>query len=173
MLALRQIAVSLAAFALITVVPARPAHAQSDAARARSRLIVMADLKAAPGGFDQSITLLELVRKQLPLVVQSGRFDTDAGVVSVCVYARRSARGSDDAGAGGSLPRCPMIAAFVDDVRVSHTVSLLETTRALDLESVELVRAGEAGWRFGMAADGAEALVIWTRGRGPHARPRL
>jgi hypothetical protein len=148
-----------------------PATAQNDAVRSRANLIRVEDFRAGPAHLDRASTLLDIVRKQLPLVVQSGRFETDAGIAYVCVYARRGRARGLDAGSASRFPkRCPMIAAFVDGVRLNDAASYLESTRLLDLESVELVRASEAGWRYGFAADGADALVIWTRGRGPHAR---
>ena len=63
-----------------------------------------------------------------------------------------------------------MLAAFLDGVRIGNAGSYLATMRALDFESVELVSASEAMQRYGLSADGGDVLVLWTRGKGPHAR---
>jgi hypothetical protein len=61
-----------------------------------------------------------------------------------------------------------MIGLVVDGIAIGDAGSYLAVTRLSSLESIELVSARDANHRYGMGANGAEALVLWTRGRGPH-----
>ena len=147
-----------------------PVAAQDVAARARTNLIVI--LKET--NLDPNMSALDLLRRRLPLVVSRGRFSTDDGVASVCVYARRSAALSSRTEPGlASMPPCPMITLIVDGTRMSDPGGYLDTTRLSALESIELVSSAEANLRYGFGAAGAEVLALWTRGRGPHAGPSL
>lgn len=153
--------------ALIQLSAVAPVVAQDHASGSRRNLIVMSEEK----GLDPNSSALELVRRRLPLVVTRGRFATDEGAASVCVYARRSAaRIARAEPVLAGLQPCPMIVLVIDGIRASDAGGYLDLTRLSDLESMELVGAAEANMRYGLAASGAEVLALWTRGRGPHAR---
>ena len=145
-----------------------PAAAQENAARSRANLILI----SKEADLDPNMTALDLLRRRLPLVVARGRFTTDDGAASVCVYARRSAVRAVGAETSiSAMPSCPMITLILDGTRVSDTGGYLDSTRLSNLESIELVSAAEANMRYGFAAGGGEVLALWTRGRGPHAGP--
>ncbi|MGH7459951.1 MAG: hypothetical protein ACREMA_02845 [Longimicrobiales bacterium] len=153
--------------ALIALGIAAPAAAQGNRTGPHSWLILLVD----HAGPDLHVPVLDLVRKRLPLDVSLGSYATEDGVAPVCVYARRSVRRSLPAQSfARGLPACPMIVVIVDGVRISDAGRYLATTRVSDLESVELVSAGDAQLRYGLAGEGAEVLALWTRGRGPHSR---
>jgi hypothetical protein len=117
-------------------------------------------------------TALELVRRRMPVTVRSGKFvKADGNPTSLCVYARRCAGRSARAEPGTARVRhCPTIGLIVDGISIGDAGGYLEATRVSSLQSMELVSASDANLRYGRAADGAEVLVLWTRGRGPQAR---
>jgi hypothetical protein len=64
---------------------------------------------------------------------------------------------------------CENVALIIDGVNAGE--ASWSTVRALNLqdyESVEFLTGLEAGARYGSAAASRGALVLWTRGRGPH-----
>lgn len=144
---------------------AAPVQGQKHTSRASARLIVVADLSRV----DLDRTALELVRDRMPVTVAFGRFVTSDGVLAtLCVYARRSAARAQPASPG--IQNCPSIGVMVDGVSISDAGGYLETTRVSNLQSMELISASETKLFFGMAGGADEVLVIWTPGRGPHAR---
>lgn len=66
---------------------------------------------------------------------------------------------------------CRMIAVVVDGFPAYDAPELLRNATLDNFESVELVSGPEAGFRYGMQASQRGALILWTRGRGPHAAP--
>jgi hypothetical protein len=60
--------------------------------------------------------------------------------------------------------------AVVDGVRLMRSGEFLKTVRAAEVESVELITPLQAALRYGVSPHATETLVVWTRGRGPHAR---
>jgi hypothetical protein len=62
-----------------------------------------------------------------------------------------------------------MMAAFVDGVRIGDAGSFLATARVRDFRSIELLGTAAAMQRYGLGAEGGEALDIRTRGSGPRA----
>jgi hypothetical protein len=65
---------------------------------------------------------------------------------------------------------CDMILVVVDGNEVPGGGDMLLGMTGTDLESVEYLPPIEAGARYGIQAAIQGALVLWTRGRGPHAR---
>jgi len=67
--------------------------------------------------------------------------------------------------------RCNSVSFVLDGVVVDITTGtvLLRAPGLGDYESIEYLTPVEAGWRYGMEASANGAVVIWTRGRGPHA----
>jgi hypothetical protein len=65
---------------------------------------------------------------------------------------------------------CKMVVVVVNDI--PETDSDWLTSATLDVfESVEYYSPAEAGFRYGLEASARGALVLWTRGRGPHKAP--
>ena len=119
----------------------------------------------------QEKILPELIKSRMPVVVQQGRFITEDGITNTCIYARRSSgRGDVSPPESGQVPACPLLGAYLDGVRIGDAGTHLATVRAADFECVELMSASDARQRYGLSAAGADVLVIWTRGRGPHAK---
>lgn len=85
------------------------------------------------------------------------------GMPHVCIESNRrigSMRGGGD---------CEWPAIVIDGVVLGGNPE--STVRTLDLqnfESIEFYTPVEAGTRFGLEASAGGALVLWTRGRGPH-----
>lgn len=67
---------------------------------------------------------------------------------------------------------CNMVAIILDGVDTGLTgdaaLRYVHYLHVYDLESMEYYSPVEAGFRFGMRASARGALVLWTRGRGPH-----
>ena len=117
------------------------------------------------------IRVLELLRTRFPIAVARGRFDSDDGPTSVCVSARRSAStGIQSKANTDGIPYCTMIGVYVDGVRISQAGAYMEAMRALDFQSLEILSATEATTRYGLSSGGTDALVLWSRGRGPYTK---
>jgi hypothetical protein len=155
----------MVAFSLLSCTrpPAGPAGSTPTPVSTRTILIA----KEQP--MEQERTLLELVRSRLPVVVEQGRFRTEDGITNTCVYSRRSSGRHELSMASNGLPVCPMLPAYLDGVGIGDVGTYLAHVRARQFESVELLSSSDAMQRYGFSATGSDALVIWTRGRGPHA----
>jgi hypothetical protein len=69
---------------------------------------------------------------------------------------------------GGSSSGCDMVALVLDGMTIPDPFNAYQDLRLRDIESIEYVPAAEAGLLYGMEASARGALVVWTRGRGPH-----
>ncbi len=77
--------------------------------------------------------------------------------------------GQDRRFGGGSDSNCQWVAIVVDGIVLDGDKE--RTFRNLylaDYESLEYLPPAEAGQLYGMEASAAGALVLWSRGRGPH-----
>ncbi|MGH7461924.1 MAG: hypothetical protein ACREMA_12990 [Longimicrobiales bacterium] len=101
--------------------------------------------------------------------MQKGRFNSD-GITNTCIYARRNSGRGEASEDSKGLPFCSLLGAYLDGVRISDAGAYLANVRAGDFECVELLSASDAMHRYGFSAVGGDVLVLWTRGRGPHAR---
>jgi hypothetical protein len=147
-----------------------PAPAQTPAnLRSRSNFLLPRELPEAA----QHQRLAEFVSTRFPLVVRTGRFDSDGWPTSTCVYARRSSARVTAYEQPGRAQHCPMIATYVDGVRITDVGAYLNSVALQDIESIEIVAAADAMLRYGLGANGGEVMVMWTKGRGPHAKPKL
>lgn len=82
----------------------------------------------------------------------------------------RDVRGSpciESVRAGSGGPRCHMVAIVVDGVVTGMDPRDVRSLRVRDWESIEFLSGADAGFRYGPEASGG-ALVLWTRGFGPH-----
>ncbi|HEX7051315.1 MAG TPA: carboxypeptidase regulatory-like domain-containing protein [Longimicrobiales bacterium] len=69
----------------------------------------------------------------------------------------------------GKFPFCDAVPVIVDGVAVARPLELLSNLRVDTFESIEFVSSIDAAALYGMDAGAAGgALVLWTRGRGPH-----
>ncbi|MGH7466454.1 MAG: hypothetical protein ACRENP_00560 [Longimicrobiales bacterium] len=159
--------ISLSLIVLSLAACARPRAAANETPRAltNTRLILIAKEEQV----QQEKILLELVRSRMPVVVQRGRFVTDDGVTNTCIYARRSSGRGELAKDSNGLPFCPLLGAYQDGVWIGDAGTHLANVRSADFESVELLSASDAMQRYGLSAAAGDVLVLWTRGRGPHA----
>ena len=117
--------------------------------------------------------LLEIVRTRFPVVVRTGRFESEDGLTTICVYTRRTSSRVTALDPLGRPHFCPAIASYVDGVRMSDSGTYLNSVVLRDVESIEIMTAADAMLRYGLGANGGEVLVVWTKGRGPHAKPKL
>jgi hypothetical protein len=72
----------------------------------------------------------------------------------------------------GGADTCDMVAIVLDGVTIPDPLAFFQHQSLRDYESIEYVPAPEAGTLFGMEASAKGALVLWTRGRGPHRSPQ-
>jgi hypothetical protein len=66
-------------------------------------------------------------------------------------------------------PACRMVTVVVNDFPYFNAPELLANGTLDNVESVQYMSATDAGFRYGMEAAQNGALILWTRGRGPHA----
>jgi hypothetical protein len=72
----------------------------------------------------------------------------------------------------GAPQRCDMVAIVLDGVTIFDPLNFYQHLSLREFESIEFVPAPEAGPLYGMEASAQGALVLWTRGRGPHQSPQ-
>jgi hypothetical protein len=88
-----------------------------------------------------------------------------------CVEITRrlpSFRGGGGAGTDG----CDMVAIVLDGATVPDPLGFFQHLQLREFESIEYVPAPDAGPLYGMEASAYGALVLWTRGKGPHRSQR-
>jgi hypothetical protein len=104
--------------------------------------------------------------------MEPGWYEVRPGAPAVygpCIQSSRPAiipivRGSDNP----EVSQCQMVEVFLDGMAVGLAPELLQALPLMDLESVEFFHPFQAG-QWGYEASIYGALVLWTRGRGPHA----
>ena len=67
-----------------------------------------------------------------------------------------------------AAPPCSPVALIIDGVAVGDPFMGLRSISLAEIESLEYFTPVEAGNRFGLSASANGAIVVWTRGRGPH-----
>jgi hypothetical protein len=72
----------------------------------------------------------------------------------------------------GGADQCDMVAIVLDGVTIPDPLEFFQHQSLRDYESIEYVPGPEAGTLYGMEAGASGALVLWTRGRGPHRSPQ-
>jgi hypothetical protein len=87
---------------------------------------------------------------------------------SVCVESTRRYMSMRDMMTGGNSGGCEMVVVVLDGVVVGNGSQLLAGMNIGHYESIEYVPPVEAGRRYGMEASARGAIVLWTRGFGPH-----
>lgn len=93
--------------------------------------------------------------------VEGAGIDTTAPFV--CIESFRRAMGLQDEG-------CQMVAVVVDGIPLPRgsASDYLVNLQVHEFESIEYLSPLEAGFQYGLDASAYGALVLWTRGRGPH-----
>ena len=75
-------------------------------------------------------------------------------------------------GGGGSSGDCDMLAIILDGVDTGldgvDALRFVAYLHVSDYESVEYLTSVDAGTRYGLRASARGALVLWSRGHGPH-----
>ena len=66
---------------------------------------------------------------------------------------------------------CDWVTIVIDGIEIEDPVKLLRGLSLHEVESLEFLPPAEAGQRYGMKASSTGALLIWSRGRGPHRGP--
>lgn len=78
---------------------------------------------------------------------------------------------------GGRSETCNLVAIVIDGLdtglgqdpgSMREALRFIESLDVADYESVEYLSSVRAGFRYGMHASAQGALVLWTRGSGPH-----
>jgi hypothetical protein len=103
-----------------------------------------------------------------------------SGEPIICIESRRRVMSFQPRATRGQLnfqPPCDWPVIVIDGIKVSdgdNAYQAHQTFRELqlqDMESFEYMSPVEAGQRYGLQASANGAMVIWTRGRGPHKDP--
>lgn len=143
---------------------ARMARAATQAPRViAGRRLRQAEERTAP--------VAEVIRQFPSLRIQEGQFETSDGVeYGHCVESSRAMHRYAVIERETNLPWCESIAVVVDGVITIRGLEMLHALPLLEVESIEfLPPLGALRWGQRAAVNGA--LVIWTRGRGPHQAP--
>jgi hypothetical protein len=112
----------------------------------------------------------DIVREFPSIWVNRGTFETEAGVeTGVCIESTAAMRRLTVPERRTDYPWCEMVTVVLDGVVIGRVGDLFETIPTMDIESIESLRP-LAAIQWGLQASANGALVIWTRGRGPHAR---
>lgn len=98
--------------------------------------------------------------RELAAGVRIRTYVPPAGPPQTCVESTRRISFS----AGGP---CQNVAVILDGVHIGDA-SFLKGVSLVDYESIEFLSGLEAGVRYGMEASSRGALMLWTRGGGPH-----
>lgn len=80
----------------------------------------------------------------------------------VCIESSRRV------GSMGPRAACDPVVLVLDGIPVGDPHLNLRGMTLADVESIEFLSPMDAGHRFGLDASARGALVVWTRGRGPH-----
>jgi hypothetical protein len=87
---------------------------------------------------------------------------------SVCVESTRRYMTMRDFMTGGLSDGCNMVVVVLDGTIIGDGSQLLAGMQVGHYESIEYVPPVQAGRQFGMEASAKGAIVLWTRGFGPH-----
>lgn len=110
----------------------------------------------------QNVSIYSAIRelsgglRQRPIIIRGVRY--------ICIESTRriiGMRPHDD-------ERCGMVVVVVDGVPIGDPMGFLRHANLSEYESVEYLSPVEAGAQYGLEASEKGALVLWTRGRGPH-----
>jgi hypothetical protein len=71
----------------------------------------------------------------------------------------------------GNPNACRMVAVVINDIPYFDAGDMIRNATLDNFESVEFLTALQAGYRYGLEAASRGALILWTRGRGPHVVP--
>ncbi|MGH7470315.1 MAG: carboxypeptidase-like regulatory domain-containing protein [Longimicrobiales bacterium] len=99
-------------------------------------------------------------------------FVSSTGEPVICVESRRAIMSMN--APARRQPACQWPVIVIDGIKIGDSSGAQQTFRELQLqemESFEYLTPVEAGQRYGLEASAQGALVIWTRGRGPHKDP--
>jgi hypothetical protein len=120
---------------------------------------------------ERTAQISEVIRQFPSLSIKEGRFETSDGVeYGLCVESSRALHRYAVLEKQTLLPWCESIAVVVDGVTAIRGLEQLITLPLWEVESIEfLPPLGALRWGQRAAVNGA--LVIWTRGRGPHRDP--
>jgi hypothetical protein len=71
----------------------------------------------------------------------------------------------------GNSSACRMVAIVINDIPYYDAEDMIRGATLDNFESVEFMSPMDAGFRYGLQASRTGALILWTRGRGPHVVP--
>lgn len=112
----------------------------------------------------QAVTFTSALR-ELGGGVRVREYLGSGGQQVICIESTR--RLAAMSGRGGQS--CDMVAFIIDGIPIgTPTASDLRSYHLDQFESIEYFTPVEAGTRFGLQASSVGAIVLWTRGRGPH-----
>lgn len=122
----------------------------------------------------RGVTLLHALRQFNGLHIRQMRDET--GHNRLCVEARRAIQPlrAETLATRSRLRRnvqqirCEWIVVVIDGLVSSDPEPILRAQGLTDYESVEFASPVDAGMRWGIEASSRGALVLWSRGRGPH-----
>lgn len=119
----------------------------------------------------RAASLVEVIDHFPSLEIRNGRFETEEGVEwGVCIESSRALQRFAVPEQQTTLPWCEMIAIIIDGAPALRGSEMLKAMRLRQVESIEfLPPTGALRWGERAAINGA--LVIWTRGQGPHRDP--
>ncbi len=89
-----------------------------------------------------------------------------------CIESRNRVPSFRDSDTRGRSGNCLMVAIVIDGTDTGldgvDALRFVQGLQVSDWESIEYLSPVDAGFRYGLRASDRGALVLWTRGRGPH-----
>lgn len=124
------------------------------------------------GDAEERASSLEDVIRWFPsLQIRHGQFETELGIErGTCIESSRALMRYAIPEKQTPLPWCEMIAIVIDGAPTFRGTEMVAALRLRNVESIEFLPPTGA-LRYGERAALNGALVIWTRGRGPHQDP--
>jgi hypothetical protein len=115
-------------------------------------------------------TIPETLRELPGMLVHYGTFETVGGrEMGACVESRRSMpRLVRPPRRYPDIPWCDAVTVVLDGVVIPRPVEFFKSARLDQMESIEYLSPLGAATRWGLEASATGAIVLWTRGHGPH-----
>lgn len=119
----------------------------------------------------RSAGFLDIVQDFPSLRIRQGRFETPDGIeYGTCIESSRAMVRYAVPEQETTLPWCEMIAIVIDGVATVRGTEAVNMMQVRELESIEFLPPLGA-IQYGKRAAVNGALVVWTRGNGPHVSP--
>lgn len=151
-----------------------PLVARAQTVEQRTQLAVPFGTHVVAGGLLKSAEIRgasvpDVLRDMPGIFVHYGTFETTFGrETGACIESRRALPAPPHARRYPDIPWCDAVTVVLDGVVMTRPVEIFRSVRLEAMESIEYLSPLGA-IRWGLEASATGAIVLWTRGHGPHA----